>query len=80
MQFMTPPNATDLSAFKDRGGKLVVYHGNSDPVFSVNDSINWYQGLDKNQSGRARDFARLVTVPGLNHCQGGPAPPSSSTC
>lgn len=72
IQFMTPPNATDLSAFKARGGKLVVYHGNSDPVFSVNDSINWYQGLDKNQSGRAKDFARLITIPGLNHCQGGP--------
>jgi hypothetical protein len=70
---MTPPDATRLSAFKARGGKMIVYHGNSDPVFSVNDTINWYEGLDRNHGGRAADFARLFTVPGLNHCQGGPA-------
>ncbi|MBK8070721.1 MAG: tannase/feruloyl esterase family alpha/beta hydrolase [Ramlibacter sp.] len=73
VQFMTPPNATDLSPFKARGGKMIVYHGNSDPVFSVNDTINWYEGLNRNHAGKAADFARLFTVPGLNHCQGGPA-------
>ncbi len=73
MQFMTPPNATDLSGFKSRGGKLMVYHGNSDPVFSVNDTISWYQGLNRNHGGNAGGFARLFTVPGMNHCQGGPA-------
>ena len=72
MQFMTPPNASDLSAFKTRGGKLIVTHGNSDPVFSFNDSRNWYEALDKNHQGRAADFARLFPVPGMNHCQGGP--------
>ncbi len=73
MQFMTPPNATDLLPFKARGGKMIVYHGNSDPVFSVNDTINWYEALNRNHAGKAADFARLFTVPGLNHCQGGPA-------
>ena len=73
VQFMTPPNATDLSPFKARGGKMIVYHGNSDPVFSVNDTIAWYEGLNRNHAGKAADFARLFTVPGLNHCQGGPA-------
>ncbi len=73
VQFMTPPNATDLSAFEARGGKMIVYHGNSDPVFSVNDTIRWYEGLGKNHGGRADRFVRLFTVPGLNHCQGGPA-------
>ncbi|HSV54741.1 MAG TPA: tannase/feruloyl esterase family alpha/beta hydrolase [Burkholderiaceae bacterium] len=73
IQFMTPPDATDLSAFKARGSKMIVYHGNSDPVFSVNDTIRWYEGLNKNHAGRADTFARLFTIPGLNHCQGGPA-------
>ena len=73
LQFMTPPNATDLSAFRARGGKLIVYHGSSDPVFSVNDTIRWYDGLNRNHGGRADAFARLFTVPGMNHCQGGPA-------
>ncbi|MFM2274275.1 MAG: hypothetical protein RL211_147 [Pseudomonadota bacterium] len=73
VQFMTPPNATDLSPFKARGGKLIVYHGSSDPVFSVNDTIRWYDGLNRNHGGNANTFARLFTVPGMNHCQGGPA-------
>lgn len=31
--------STDLSAFKARGGKLIIYHGNSDPVFSSKDTL-----------------------------------------
>jgi poly(3-hydroxybutyrate) depolymerase len=73
MAFMTPPRASELHAFKARGAKLIVYHGNSDPVFSVNDTIDWYRTLDRNHGGRADAFARLFTVPGMNHCQGGPA-------
>lgn len=73
MQFMTPPNATALSAFQAKGGKMIVYHGTSDPVFSFNDTRNWYEALDKNHQGNAASFARLFPVPGMNHCQGGPA-------
>jgi pimeloyl-ACP methyl ester carboxylesterase len=73
VDFMTPPRASDLHAFKKRGGKLMVYHGTSDPVFSVNDSISWYEALGKNHAGKAQDFARLYTIPGHNHCQGGPS-------
>jgi hypothetical protein len=73
VQFMTPPNAADLSAFKARGAKLMVYHGTSDPVFSFNDTLNWYETLDKTHTGRAASFARLYPVPGMNHCQGGPS-------
>ncbi len=74
--FMTPPNAADLSKFARKGGKLMVYHGTSDPVFSYNDTRNWYEKLSKNHAsapGGAASFARLYPVPGMNHCQGGPA-------
>jgi feruloyl esterase len=70
MEFMT---ATDLSAFRRRGGKLVLYHGGSDPVFSVNDTINWYTGVSRDTPGRVDEFARLFVIPGMNHCAGGPA-------
>jgi hypothetical protein len=73
MAFMTPPNPTDLSAFKKRGGKMIVVHGNSDPVFSVNDTIRWYGDLNTAQKGDAASFARLFTVPGMAHCSGGPS-------
>ena len=73
VQFMTPPDASDLRQFKAKGGKLMVYHGTSDPVFSFNDTRNWYEALDRNHAGNAASFARLFPVPGMNHCQGGPA-------
>ena len=73
MRFMTPPNATDLSAVRDRGAKIMVYHGVSDPIFSVADTEAWYQGVDQNSAGQARSFARLYRVPGMGHCSGGPA-------
>jgi feruloyl esterase len=70
--FMTPPDETDLSALKKRGAKLMVYHGTSDPVFSSNDTTDWYQRLTTANSGDATSFARLYTVAGMNHCSGGP--------
>lgn len=70
MSFMTPPNATTLSTFKSRG-KMIVYHGQADPVFSVQDTIDWYDQLRTNDSAAAQ-FARLFVVPGMNHCSGGP--------
>lgn len=71
--FMNPPNRENLSTLRNRGGKLLVFHGASDPVFSYNDTINWYNALTANHSGDAKPFARVFTVPGMNHCSGGPA-------
>lgn len=70
--FMTPPNETDLSVLKNRGAKLVVYHGTSDPVFSSNDTTDWYERLAAANGGDAGNFARFFPVPGMNHCSGGP--------
>ena len=72
MQFMTPPGADGLRAFRARGGKMMVYHGTSDPVFSFNDTRNWYNSLNRNHQYNADSFVRLFPVPGMNHCQGGP--------
>ncbi|WP_433706275.1 tannase/feruloyl esterase family alpha/beta hydrolase [Paraburkholderia sacchari] len=71
--FMTPPNETDLSKLKNRGAKLIVYHGTSDPVFSSDDTTDWYQRLSAANGGDASNFARFYTVAGMNHCSGGPA-------
>jgi pimeloyl-ACP methyl ester carboxylesterase len=73
MSFMTPPNPTNLSALKGRGGKILVYHGVSDPIFSVDDSAAWYDGLRAANGGDASNFARFFRVPGMGHCSGGPA-------
>ncbi|MFZ6771765.1 tannase/feruloyl esterase family alpha/beta hydrolase [Undibacterium sp. SXout7W] len=73
MSFMTPPNRTDLSAVKKRGGKLLAYHGTSDPIFSSNDTAAWYESVRAANGGDASNFARYFPVPGMNHCSGGPA-------
>ena len=70
MEFMTPPHVTDLSDMRRRGGRLVVYQGGSDPIFSIDDTTQWFEQLD---TGTARSSVRFFPVPGMNHCSGGPA-------
>lgn len=64
-----------LAAFRARGGKLLIFHGTADPIFSALESIDYYQRLTKNNGGPAATggWARLFLVPGMNHCAGGPA-------
>ena len=71
--FMTPPNEAELATLKDRGAKMMVYHGVADGVFSPVDTANWMDRLQANHKGDAASFARLYMVPGMNHCSGGPA-------
>jgi hypothetical protein len=70
MSFMTPPDPTNMQGLRNRGGKIMVYHGVADPIFSVNDSETWYKGVAQKTGD---NFARFYRVPGMNHCSGGPA-------
>ena len=79
-------NATDpdLRAFRERGGRLIHYHGWSDPGVSALRSIAYYEevrralappaaaGAARPQRSEVDDFYRLFLVPGLQHCFGGP--------
>jgi feruloyl esterase len=64
-----------LAAFHARGGKLLLFHGAADPIFSAAESIAYYQRLAENHGGvdAVSAWARLFLVPGMNHCAGGPA-------
>jgi hypothetical protein len=66
--------AVDLSGLRKHGGKLLLYNGMSDPVFSANDLIGYYQRVVVANGGQEETakFARLFLVPGMNHCGGGP--------
>ncbi len=76
MQFMTA-RSTDRTAFRQNGGKMIIYHGLSDGVFSPFDTIRWYNAMDR-RMGHAEDFIRLFLVPGMGHCSAGPATNSFS--
>ena len=73
MSFMLPVQPTELSRLKQRGAKVMVYHGVSDAIFSIDDTVAWYDGLQRNNGGDASNFARVYPVPGMAHCAGGPA-------
>jgi feruloyl esterase len=64
-----------LSAYRAHGGKLLIVHGVSDPIFSANESVDYYKRLMKTNRGpvKAGSFSRLFLVPGMTHCGGGPS-------
>ena len=65
----------DLKAFRDRGGKLIVYHGWADPLLSPYSSIDYYQSVATQMGPKPIDgFYRLFLAPGMAHCRGGPGP------
>ena len=70
---MTFTDAVDLRAFKRRGGKMMLYHGASDSSVSLNDTLRWYDAMNREMGSNAQDFARMFVVPGMAHCSGGPA-------
>lgn len=62
-----------LEKFRAHGAKMIVFQGASDPVFSLNDTLAWYQQVEKLNHGKAVEFVRVFPVPGMSHCGGGPA-------
>lgn len=62
----------DIDGFLARGGKLLVPHGAADPVFSVEDSIAWWDEVKARYGARTDDLVKLFVVPGMAHCGGGP--------
>lgn len=63
-----------LKAFQRRGGKLLLVHGMADPVVSALQTIDYQQRADAAHGAAvAARFVRSFLVPGMNHCEGGPA-------
>ncbi len=60
----------DLSAFIARGGKLLLWHGESDPGPSPVATADYYAAALKATPGAANAI-RLFMAPGVGHCRGG---------
>src|SRR5438093_3652448 len=61
----------DLTAFRNRGGKLLMYFGWADTALSPFMAIDYYEKALARNGPDTRDFLRLFMVPGMFHCRGG---------
>jgi feruloyl esterase len=66
---------SDLTAFRQRGGKLIIYHGWADQQITPNSSIDYHDRVvaDEGQANTS-GFLRMFMLPGVGHCSGGPGP------
>ena len=63
--------STNLDTFTAHNGKIIFFHGESDPVFSMYDTVSYYENLSSRDGSNTGTFARLFLIPGMNHCSGG---------
>ena len=64
----------DLSKFKARGGKLLLYHGWADPGPAPENTVNYVEAVNKKLGSKQDDWMRLFLMPGVGHCSGGVGP------
>jgi len=66
----------DLTGFRDRGGKAIIWHGWADQLITADASIDYYKRVQKQMGGadKVSQFARLYMAPGVGHCGGGAGP------
>lgn len=65
----------DLSAYRNSGGKLLMWHGAADFGVMYQGTLDYYERLRAELGpGKTQQFARLFVAPGVGHCRGGAGP------
>lgn len=66
----------DLREFRRSGGKVLIWHGQSDQLIFPQGTVDYYERVQAVMGGSARtgEFARLFMAPGVAHCAGGAGP------
>ncbi|MBL9127060.1 MAG: tannase/feruloyl esterase family alpha/beta hydrolase [Verrucomicrobiales bacterium] len=57
----------DLSAFRDRKGKIIILHGLADQLIPAGGSIRYYAKVRETLGPTTDGFARLFLAPGVDH-------------
>jgi feruloyl esterase len=74
-------NATDpdLGAFRQRGGRILMYFGWADPALNPRMGVEYYERVRETMGAQTPDFFRLFMMPGVFHCAGGVGPDEVDT-
>lgn len=69
--------STDLSRFRARNGRLLIYHGWADAIVTPERTVQWFEAATEAAGGREAmaQHARLFMIPGFDHCGLGGAGP-----
>ncbi|MGH9629957.1 MAG: tannase/feruloyl esterase family alpha/beta hydrolase, partial [Bryobacteraceae bacterium] len=61
----------DLTAFRDRQGKMLMYFGWADQSLNAQMGVDYYESVLQKVGPKTPDFFRLFMQPGVFHCGGG---------
>ncbi|WP_210163076.1 tannase/feruloyl esterase family alpha/beta hydrolase [Salinarimonas rosea] len=66
----------DLSAFREAGGRMIVWHGWADPLVTPYKTVDWYEKAAAAAGGEEtlEENVRLFMIPGMDHCGLQPGP------
>jgi hypothetical protein len=75
VQPITDSMSANLTTFSEHRGKLIFYHGDSDPWFSPLDTFGYYKDMVAANGGleAVSKWSQFYFVPGMGHCGGGQA-------
>ena len=75
IQPLVDSTSTNLTTFAAHRGKLIFYHGDSDPWFSPLDTFDYYKRMVDANGGQeaVSKWSQFYFVPGMGHCGGGQA-------
>ncbi|MBI1791383.1 MAG: tannase/feruloyl esterase family alpha/beta hydrolase [Acidobacteria bacterium] len=64
----------DLSSFRSRGGRIVMYYGWADQALNPRMGVEYYEKVAERMGPETTGFMRLFMAPGMFHCAGGVGP------
>jgi feruloyl esterase len=73
---VAPNEDPDLSGFRERGGKLIVYHGWADLSVSPLTTVDLYAEVAQREGGidKLKNWYRVFMISSMPHCRGGGVP------